>query len=308
MPREYHGFYRTPRFRWWHSVLALGAFTLAWGIVVVMVTVAAVLYELATGAALEELSQGPITPALFLANNVGIALAIPLAVGTHRVIFGQRPGWLFSIQGRLRWSLLGRFLGVAALVHLLILAAWLVTNGAPDDLRIRPETWFLLAVIVLTTPLQAAGEEIVFRGLITRGVGAWFEAPRVGLVVTTALTAGLFMLLHGADDVWLNAFYISLALGASVLTWRSGGLEAAVALHVVANMTTMLFLPFLGLEAAFDRGPGAGGTEAIAQVAALILTTAAILWLTRRMDLPVRTAPAAQAGLPPGGQPNLPPA
>lgn len=298
VPREYHSFYRTPRFRWWHSVLALGVFAITWGMVVLLVTAVAVLFEVASGqATIDELSQGLITPALFLANNVGIALAIPLAIGTHRIIFGQRAGWLFSIQGRLRWSALGRFLVVAAVVHLVVLAAWLVVYGAPDDLRVRPETWFLLAVVVLTTPLQAAGEEIVFRGLVTRSVGSLFDAPRIGLVVATAVTAGLFMLVHGAEDPWLNVFYVSLALGASVLTWRSGGLEAAIALHVVVNLTTMLFLPFLGLDGAFDRGSGAGGTQALAQVAALILTTAALLWLTRRTGLPVRTAPAAPASL-----------
>jgi membrane protease YdiL (CAAX protease family) len=293
-PREYHDFYRAPRFRWWRSLLALVMFAGAWGAAVLTVTVAAVLYELVSGSAsIEQLAQGLVTPALFLANNVGIALAIPLAVATHRIVFGQRAGWLFSIKGRLRWGLLGRFLVIALVVHLVVLAAWLGTNGAPDGLRVRPVTWFLLGVVLLTTPLQAAGEEVAFRGLAARAVGSWFDAPQTGLVVSTVATAAVFTLMHAAGDLWLNLFYVCLAVGASVLTWRAGGVEAAVALHVVANLTTMLFLPFLGLQGVFERGPGAGGDQALAQAAAVLLATAAMLWLSRRLHLPVRAAPAS---------------
>jgi membrane protease YdiL (CAAX protease family) len=174
---------------------------------------------------------------------------------------------------------------VAAAVHVVVLAGWLVANGPPGDLRFRPETSFLLAAILLTTPLQAAGEEVAFRGLAARAVGSCFSARLVGLVVATTVTSLLFMLVHGAEDLRLNAFYFCLALAASVLTWRSGGLEAAIALHVVCNLTTMLFLPFLGLDGFFDRGAGAGGGEALAQLAAVVLTTAALLWQTRRIGL-----------------------
>lgn len=105
--------------------------------------------------------------------------------------------------------------------------------------------------------------------------------PRIGLVAATALTAGAFMLVH-------SAFYLCLALAASLVTWRTGGLEAATALHVVANLTTMLFLPFLGLD---DRA--ADSAQTLAQVAALILTAAALLCQIRRIGLPVRAAPGS---------------
>ena len=293
-PREYHDFYRTPRFRWWHSAVALVLFIGGWGAAVLGATIGALLYEsLVGGATIEEISDGLLTPSLFLANNVGVALAIPAGLLAHWALLGQRPGWLFSIQGRLRWAVLGRFLVMAAVVHVTALVLWLSVNGAPADLRVRPETWFLLVVILLTTPLQAAGEEVAFRGLGARAVGSWFARPGVGLVVSTAVTAALFMALHIAGDVMLNAFYVCLALGASLLTWQTGGLEAAVALHVVANLTTMLFLPFLGLADVFDRASGTGGVQALTQAAAVVVATAALLWHSRRLELPVRTAPGA---------------
>lgn len=291
-PREYHAFYRTSRFRWWHSLVALVLFGVCWGAAVLAATVAAVVYELAVGGAtLEELGEGLQTPALFLANNVAVALAIPAAVLTQWVFFRQRAGWLFSAQGRLRWKLLGRFLLIAGMVHLLVLVTWLAVSGPPAGLRVRPETWFLLVAVVLTTPWQAAGEEVAFRGLATRAVGSWFDDRRLGLVVATSSTAVVFTLAHGAQDGWLTLFYLSLAVAASLLTWRSGGLEAAVALHVVVNLTTMLFVPFLGLERAAD--PEHGQWQAVAQVVAILLTSAAFGWHIRRAGIASRGGPAA---------------
>lgn len=291
-PRDYHAFYRTPRLRWWHPIAALLLFVACWGVAVLGATVVAVLYEvLFGGAELEDLTAGIDTPALFLANNLGIALAVPAALLAHVLVFGQRPGWLFSIHGRLRWALLGRVLLLAAAVHAVALVAWLAVNGAPEGLRVRPDTWFLLAAVLLTTPLQAAGEEVAFRGVGARVVGAWFDSPAVGLAAATATTTVVFVLLHGAQDVWLNIFYACLALVASALTWRTGGLEAAIALHVVVNLTTMLFLPFLGLTGFSDRGAGAGGAQAMVQVAAVLVTTTSVWWEARRSGLPVRSGP-----------------
>lgn len=265
-PREYHSFYRTPRFRWWHSAVALGAFIIVWGAAVLATTIAVVLYEmLAGGATLEEMAQGLLTPGLFLANNLGIALAIPVALAVHRAVFGQRAGWLCSIQGRFRWRLLRRFLLVAAVVHLAALASWLAANGAPDSLRVRPETPFLLVVVLLTTPLQAAGEEFAFRGLAARAVGSWFYSPAVGLVVATAVTAVLFMLVHRAGDLRLNALYLCLALTASNshLAWRGARGGDCATRGIQPHHHAVLALPRPGgilRSGAGNRRPAGAGT------------------------------------------------
>ena len=123
VPREYHEFYRTPRLRWWHPLVALLMFAGTWFLAVLIVSVAALVYDLARGnLVLDELASGviDITPMLFLANNLGLALAIPLAIAAHRAVFGQRIGWLFAITGRLRWGLLGRFLLIALAFYLVL--------------------------------------------------------------------------------------------------------------------------------------------------------------------------------------------
>ncbi|MDQ7993351.1 MAG: type II CAAX endopeptidase family protein [Propionicimonas sp.] len=311
VPREYHEFYRTPRLRWWHPLVALLGFGFAWLVAVLLVSLAALFYDIAVGSyAFVDLTAAdiPITPALFLANNVGLALAIPLALGIQRLVFKQRGGWLFSIAGRLRWGLLGRFMLVTLVLYVVLIAVELLTGGVPTDLSVRPETWFLLVSILLTTPLQSAGEEVALRGLLARSIGAWFPASRVGLVVSTAVTSAVFMVLHGAGDPWLNLQYVCFGVVASVLVWKTGGLEAPIALHVVNNLIGLSVVPFTGLDGLFDREAGVGSPLVLVQVVVLVAAAAGMLWQARRLGLPTSAAPAAPAGTvdahePPGSRP-----
>lgn len=297
--REYHEFYRAPRFRWWQPLVALAGFALIWFGLSLVLSLAVVLNDLATGqASMDDLVEGQltVTPQLFLANNVVLALAIPLAVAAHRLVFGQRTGYLFSIEGRFRWGLFGRFLVVPAVLYTAFLGVSLALEGIPEGLAIRPETWFLLGTVLLTTPLQCAGEEVALRGLGARAIGSWFGSRRVGLVVATAVTSVVFMAVHGTGDPWLNLHYVVFAVVASVLVWRTGGLEAPIALHVVNNLTGLLFIPFTGVEGIFDREAGVGSPWVLLQVAVVVGAGAGILWQARRLGLPTSTAPAAPAG------------
>lgn len=298
VPREYHEFYRAPSFRWWRPLVAIAMFAGTWFAAILVASLAGFAYDWAQGNLdFEAIQQGrlDVTPAIFLANNVGIAAAIPLAWAAHRAVFGQKVRWLSSVQGRFRWGAFWRFVGVVVPLFLLGLAVEVVLSGLPE-LRILPETWFLLASVLLTTPLQCAGEEFAMRGLGARALGSWFSSRRVGLVVATAVTAVIFMLMHGAGDPWLNVFYLVFAGCASFMVWRTGGLEAPIALHIVNNMSSMIFLPFMGVSGIFDREAGVGSPWILVQVVIVVSATALILWQARRLGLPTSAAPADPRG------------
>ncbi len=305
--REYHEFYRTPRFRWWRPLLALGMFAGTWFIAAMILSAAALVYELALGNVdVDRLMTGEltVTPMLFLANNLALAAAIPLAWAAHRAVFGQRIGWLSSVAGRFRWGIFGRFVGLVVVCYLVMTAIEIALTGWPEDLSVRPETGFLLASVLLTTPLQAAGEEVALRGLGARAIGSWFPGTRTGWVVSTAITSTVFMLLHGAGDPWLNVFYFCFGVVASVLTWRTGGLEAAIALHVVNNLLSLAWVPFTGVDGLFDRDAGVGSPLMLIQMAAVAAVAAGMLWLASRAKLP-RSAAPGQVGVAWGGQGQL---
>ncbi|MFT4217573.1 MAG: CPBP family intramembrane metalloprotease [Micropruina sp.] len=308
-PREYHEFLRTPSFRWWRPLLALTMGVALYFVASVMLTLPALFYDVSTGrttwASYGSLTGITVTPVLFLANNLALAACVPIATLTQWACFGQRPRWLSSVTGRFRWRWFGECLLWILPLYLVYLVVGMVLGGL-GDLRVGPDTAFMIAAILLTTPLQAAGEEYLLRGLGQRAVASWL--PRTaGLVVSTVVTAVVFMQLHGAGDPWLNGFYLFFAVVGSVLAWRTGGLEAAVALHTVNNVVSMAVLPFTDFSTMFNRQAGAGSPAVLVQAALLACALVLVLWRARVRDVVVRTAPGAPSpGAPPpdGGLPT----
>jgi membrane protease YdiL (CAAX protease family) len=171
-------------------------------------------------------------PAGMVATNLGIATLIPIAwllmMGVHQV----RPRWLSSVQPRIRWRyLLGCLLiAVVGLNGVLLLSA--LVDGEP--LRFSPQAgfWGFLVVIVLTSPLQAIAEEVFFRGYLMQALGSLVAQPWFGVVVS----AVVFALLHGLQNPALFAARLAFGLLAGVLVWKTGGLEAGIAVHIVNNV------------------------------------------------------------------------
>lgn len=305
--RDYFAFWRAPRYRWWKSLLALAMGGLLAATVMIALPLVGLLVD---GADLGELaSTGAIEvgPGLFLGNNIALALCVPIALLVQWACVQQPPGWLSSVEGRLRW----RWLAVVALT---ILPLWILLVGGqlliepPTDARWRDYSAVMIVGILLTTPLQAAGEEYLVRGLLGRIVASWFSAPALGFAASTAMTAWVFMLLHGAGDPWLNAFYVLFGVACSWLTWRTGGLEAAIALHVVNNVLSEALLPFTDFSDLFDREAGVADATMLIQLAAVAAAVAVVEHLARRRrpvraSAPARPFGAAHSASPPFGTP-----
>ena len=300
-PREYHEFFRAPRFRWWKPILSLLMFGALFLLASTVVPGIAILIDLAAGRVRVEdltsgnpsqIAQAVLTPLGFTANNLALALSIPMAGLTGWAVYGQRPRWMSSIVGGFRWRLAGQFALVALPIFLLSTGLDMALAGVPE-FRWNPDSLFLIVVILLTTPFQSAGEEYGLRGLVARSIGSWFSARRLGLAVAAVLSSLLFMVLHGADNLWLNIYYFCVGMICSVLAWRTGGLEAPVALHVCNNLVSEINLPFGGLEGMFDRGPGAVGPEILFQLLFTLAVMAGMLWLAGRRSLQRTAAPAA---------------
>ena len=175
------------------------------------------------------------------------------------------------------------------------ITTWLSLSG-PDaeQLRVTGDTWILLAGILLTTPFQAAGEEYAFRGVLNRGAGGFFRAPAVALVVGLVFSSVLFMLAHGAGDLWLNIYYFCFGAIACLLTWRTGGIEAAIAMHVVNNVLSELVMPFTDISDMFDRQSGVGDPSILVMTAIQLVAFALVEWQARRRGLVRATAPGLE--------------
>jgi membrane protease YdiL (CAAX protease family) len=324
-PTEYHQFWRSARYRWWRGALAILVAAAAWfGLQIVLGAVYAMIL-LATGQSLSmgDLLSGKTTPGSFVLNNVAVASAIPVALLTAWLMIGQRPKWLTSVAGGMRWRWMGRVCAVIVPIWLVYTGIQWWVYGVAASLSWKPEqSLFLIVSILLTTPFQAAGEEYLLRGVLARAIGSWIPGRFAALIVATGLSAIVFMLMHGAGDPWLNLFYLTFGVCAALLTWRTGGLEAAIVLHVVNNLLSEASMPFTDISGLFDREAGTGSPWILVDVAVVIGATLLVMWLAKASGVQRRGActsdgkplplPHATPSSPPASsddllQPGLPP-
>lgn len=296
----YHMFNRAPANKWWKGLLALLLFAATWVVASTVVVGVYFLYEAANNPAiLEELSRGELnltfTPGLYLANNLTIVAMIPAAYLSHWACTGQRPRWLSSVVGGLRWGWLLRCVAATTVLYLVLNGVSLLVSGLPT-LEWRSSSVFMIVSILLTTPLQAAGEEIGLRGLGNRAIASWFSSPQVAWWVGAVVTSLVFASLHLASNVALNVFYFSFGMVSCWLVRISGGLEASIAFHVVNNMVASWVLPFTDISHMMDRGAGAVTVADGIQTFAAVLLAPLVLWLLVRREKPVNVGPPGVAG------------
>ncbi|MGL5824761.1 MAG: lysostaphin resistance A-like protein [Nocardioides sp.] len=227
------------------------------------------------GAGLERvLDLAHPTPAGLAMVNLVLASGILVVWALARWLHGLRPRSVSSVGGGLRWRLLARCLGLAvvALVAMVVVSGVLSATAPPDgvtsgaasgagaaaELNAFTTTTRDFALVVLfLTPLQAAGEEYVFRGYLTQAFGGLF-AGRLGSAVAVGVPAVLFALAHGlgqSPPVFVDRLVFGIVAG--ILVLRTGGLEAGIAMHVLNNWLAFGFALAFG-DMAGTLTPGAG--------------------------------------------------
>lgn len=237
-------------------------------------------------------------PIGFLALNLSLIALVPASLLALWLAHGARPGQVASVVGRFRWGWFGRCVAVLIPLWLVLIGVSFLLDGG--QVGPRPERWGLLMVIVLlTTPLQSAAEEVAFRGWALLSLGSWFANRWAALVVPLVLSVVAFAAAHGSADPWVFADLAVFALIAGLLTWRTGGLEAAIALHMVNNVIALGSALLLG---GFGEGFVDSDTEGSpAQFVSSLAVQGIAFWLlwgqAGKARL-VRRTPSAQHGLP----------
>jgi membrane protease YdiL (CAAX protease family) len=197
-------------------------------------------------------------------------------------------GWSSSVRARLRPALLWIWARVAFLVlgvgiGVSVLLG-VVLGGEELGGPVHSLGWLLL-VVLLTTPLQSAAEEYVFRGYLSQAIAGWIGRPQAGAIVAAVVTAALFSAAHAPPDVptFLDRFAFGLA--ASAVVWLTGGLEAAIVMHAVNNVLVFTLAGLLGEGVATDSVPV--GASLLFLVIS-VLTMAAYVFVVARLRGRVR--------------------
>jgi membrane protease YdiL (CAAX protease family) len=279
--------------RWWKPVVIIVAVVLGYLLVNVVLTMTAFGIEAATrGVSLIEVTSGPVgmTPLVFASALLSLVALLPISLLLYRLLYRARPiGTLFSVTGRFRW----RWAGQATLIAMIVIGAAsaavlaiepraLITDAGPPA---NPLPWVLIALLIM--PLQAGAEEITFRGLLGRSVGALFARAGVGTVIALAVSSVAFGSAHLAGDPWLIAYYLLFGLLMGIVAWRTGGIEAAVALHVVNNVLMGIVGSALdrSIESGIDRSAGAGSPLIMIHLGTLVLTGVILIIAARRLGV-----------------------
>jgi membrane protease YdiL (CAAX protease family) len=223
-------------------------------------------------------------------------VALFLTWAFHRL----SPGWICSVAGRLRWRWMAVTFGLAfvALVATVIVGNFVPAAGDPADSSGDLNSWtdttrdFVL-VILLLTPLQAAGEEFAFRGYLTQAFGGLFAplGPWASRAAAVLLPAVLFALAHGAQDAPVFVDRLAFGLVAGILVIATGGLEAGIAMHVLNNFVAYGFaLAFSDMTSALNPTGGSWWTLPTTLTQSLVYLGLSI-WAARRLDVSNRVAP-----------------
>ncbi len=277
---------------WWRGVLAIVVLVVATLAAALLLGGAAATIDILTGAVTpEQIDSGaiPITPLTLLATNLSLAILIPVSMGLQRWFFGVRGRHLLSVEGRFRWRWFGRLaLVIVPVWALYVLGALLL---APGTIRLDGTAIALLAIVLLTTPLQAAGEEFGFRGIAQRSAGSWLRSPGAAFAVSTVVSAAVFGAFHFATDPWLIAYYFLFGVAMSIAARGSGGLEAAVLVHTTNNVLLLIPAALTGaLDEGIDRSEGAGGPIMLVPMIVVLLAGVFAGWYAKRRGVR-RTAP-----------------
>lgn len=252
-----------------------------------------VLFDGLADAVDERWLGGTGTPALSLAAGVlSVALLIPVSMLLQRVLYGVQPSSLHSVTGRFRFALLGRSLllfGPFVLGSVSVVPLFMPSAPVPWT-AVDLIAYFVISMLLI--PLAAAAEEYGIRGFMLRVLGSVTRGERSGAALGIIGSTVVFSLFHGSLDPYILGSYLLLFGSLAIITWRTGGLEIAVALHAVYNAAQLALATALHIDVSTQlatRSEAVGSPAQFIPGAVLVLITAVIWWATRASG-PVRSA------------------
>ena len=216
-----------------------------------------------------------------LAAHLGLAAMI-LVVWAYLHFIHHRPlSWLWSVSPGVRW----RYGLICLMVALVVIGAvtayhWFSGTGWQP---MAGWGWYV-GVILVTTPFQALAEEVLFRGYLMQLFGSivrqvWFP------IIATAV---VFALFHGTQNPWLFGSRLVFGILAGVLVWRTGGLEAAVAIHIINNLCAFGLAIGLGNLSELRTTTTVDWGQAVLDVGMFAVCAAACWGIAVKMRVPIR--------------------
>ena len=191
-----------------------------------------------------------LSDALFLGIEMLPSIGLTLGVIASAWLLHKRP-WksLITAYPHIRWE--RYFFGNLLWLGLMIGGELITYSMNPDNYVFQFEvTQFvaLLIISVLVIPLQAAGEELFFRGYLMQGIGWGTKSPLIALVITS-IGFGLLHLANPEIEKYGQEFivtYVIMGLFFGIIALMDDGLELAIGVHTINNMYNSVLVSFPG--------------------------------------------------------------
>lgn len=275
----------SPHFRPWRPVVELLVFGLA--LVVLQIAGTIIVYvtfmdRFEGSDAFDDFFDGMdlvSSMALLLVNLAVMTPASWLAAKAAR----RSWGFVWSVAQRIRWNIIGPALRITLIGYALwfvFVVGTLVLAEGTESLALSPEAFEYLAVVWLLVPLQATAEEVVFRGMLPQALGSWIRNPFVCYVLPTLG----FTALHTYD--WAGLVQVCIfGLCAAFLTYKTGGIEAGIVLHIVNNLAVFSLGAFTMGSGTLDElleEPPASLADQLGSLVFSTLMSVLLTWLMLR--------------------------
>ncbi len=183
---------------------------------------------------------------LGISSNTGLLMMLfPFIVALIAFVLlvkplnGRSPKIIINGTDSFRWN---RFF-ISALVWTILSAIYLFINIKidPSNFSLNTKSLTLISLILISMllfPLQAAFEEILFRGYLMQGFTVMYRNKLFPLIMTSVM----FALMHGLNPE-VKAFgfwtmlpqYVLFGLIFGIMTIMDDGIEAAIGAHAANN-------------------------------------------------------------------------
>ena len=232
-----------------------------------------------------------------LAVDLGTtAVVAPLLLGALWLTGSPALRLIWSAEGRPRWGWWGRCCAIAfgSVTVALVLASALPDSGVGRGMEVPSmAAWFGLVVALVLVPGKALAVELVFRGYLPQLVATVVPAAWIGIAASTCF----YVALHGTTT-WGLVEVGLLGLTAGVLTQRTGGLEAAVAM-LVAHHVMRLLLEAGGATEPARLQAELGVASVVPTLVTVLLVGALVEWQVRVTGLVARRVEPTDSGAAP---------
>lgn len=232
-------------------MIALGAFAVA----VELLKLTGWTWADNLGAALDlDSVEIPTNPVGFIGTLIAVGVTFWGAAVAGALVHARPLSSLVAPAQPFRWSIVGKVAALSVVLALLSAAGEFLLF--PMDTLVTVEGigkeqlgWFLPALAA--TLVQTSGEDAYFKGLLLHRLGA---VVRIAWIAPVIVTCGFVALHIGnpdvASDLWIMLpLFVLSELVIMYLILRTGGIEAAFALHWVNNVVVFLLVADRGTQA-----------------------------------------------------------